>query len=375
MFRQSFVLNGPIGVGKSSALKSIESRANELLQGRKFKIFEENVTGWQVYKGQYNLLKKMYENSGMRNDPWVARLQTKVVLDIMEQEKEIRALLPDTICLQERDLTTCKEVFMKFHKGSFNNVDLELISDLIEFAEKLHEKEKVSIYLTAEKNTCYARCIRRARNAEAVLKHRDFSELYDADQELMNNASHVIDTTCLSSEEVAEKIAKIILAEVDKPLQICRKDSFWPVYTDHFNKVIFQSLDPTVPIPKRATNGSAGYDFFAPTNIHIYANAATKIPSKIKARFPPKYWMKLFARSSLAAEGISVEGGVIDTDFTGEIKFVFQSSKRVSITIKKGERMGQGVLMPLITLPVEEADISDFEPTERGEGGFGSTGK
>ena len=377
MFRQSFVVNGPVGVGKTSALRHIEQRASELLQGHKFKLFEENVVGWQVYKGQYDLLKKMYENSGSRNDPWVARLQTKVVLDIMEQDKTIRSLMSDTICLQERDLTSCKDVFMKFHKDSFNKVDYELISDMIDFAQRLHQYEKISIYLTAERDICYSRCISRARPAEAVLKHRDFLELYDADQELMKK-SYVIDTTCISTEEVAERIAKIILQEVDKrPVQLMRKerDTFWPVYTEHYNRVVFQSLDPTVPIPRRATDGSAGYDFFAPTDIDVFSNESTTVGTRIKVRFPSKYWMKLFARSSLAAEGISVEGGVIDSDFTGEIKFIFQTTKYFAYTIKKGEKIGQGVLMPLIVLPVEKADVSEFEPTERGEGGFGSTGK
>ena len=365
-------------MGKSSILRNIERRSEELLPGNQVRTFPEKIEEWQNYKGKTDLLKKMYENLGQKNDPWLVRLQVKIITDIMRQDREIRDLLPGVVCIQERDLKSCSEVFMEVNREAFHSVDFDLISDLAYLGNELHYRQKVGIYVTADTKTCYNRFCMRARNSEDSMDYKTFSRIYDADQEMKKHSHYIVDSTNMTPKQVAERVAKIIRNEIEPKSEKKQKqkmDPFWPVYTDHYNTLVIESLDPTVPIPTRATQGSAGYDFFAPRDIVVYSNGGTKIPSRIKIRFPPKTYMKLYPRSSHAAKGLSVEGGVVDNDYTGEISFVFQSTKWDTLTIKKGERMGQGVLMPLITLPVEEGDLSDFSPTTRGDGGFGSTGK
>lgn len=131
-------------------------------------------------------------------------------------------------------------------------------------------------------------------------------------------------------------------------------------------------------IPKRATEGSAGLDLCACIDKPLTLNGGDTalIPTGLAIELPSsQYGAFVFARSGLSIKhgiGLLNAVGVIDSDYRGEIKVGVINQIQEPYTIEPGERIAQLVIMPVATLPVEEAQT--LGESERGAGGFGSTG-
>lgn len=132
-------------------------------------------------------------------------------------------------------------------------------------------------------------------------------------------------------------------------------------------------------IPKRATAGSAGLDLCACIDepLTVKAGERAVIPSGIAIALESSEVVALvFARSGLAIKhGISLSNsvGVIDSDYRGEICVGIINTSREDYTVNPGERIAQLVLTPVI--PAEPVEVESLDETERGTGGFGSTGR
>ncbi len=141
----------------------------------------------------------------------------------------------------------------------------------------------------------------------------------------------------------------------------------------------FQKLHPNAVIPQRATPGSAGMDLVACIEepVLLPAGGRAMIPTGLAMAIPTAGWVGLvYARSGLAVRhGITLSNsvGVIDSDYRGEIRVGLCNLGQEPYTIQPGERIAQLVISPVLLPPVEEAD--ELDNTERGTGGFGSTGK
>ncbi len=130
-----------------------------------------------------------------------------------------------------------------------------------------------------------------------------------------------------------------------------------------------------IPLPKRATAGSAGYDFVSPVETVIPAGGSALIPTGIRAEMEPSWVLMLFPRSSLGFKhGIRLSNttGIIDSDYAfakneGHIMVKLRNPSEHPVTIGRGERFCQGVFLSYGT--AEETG----EFAER-QGGFGSTG-
>ncbi len=131
-------------------------------------------------------------------------------------------------------------------------------------------------------------------------------------------------------------------------------------------------------IPKRATGGSAGLDLCACIDAPITLNGGETalIPTGLAIELPSaEYGAFVFARSGLAIKhgiGLLNAVGVIDSDYRGEIKVGVINQIDEAYTIEPGERVAQMVVMPVSMMPVEE--VETLGETDRGAGGFGSTG-
>lgn len=132
-------------------------------------------------------------------------------------------------------------------------------------------------------------------------------------------------------------------------------------------------------IPKRATGGSAGMDLYACIDAPIEMKPGDRVmvPTGIAIALPDANLVALiFARSGLAVKkGINLSNsvGVIDSDYRGEIQVGLINQSRETYTLEAGERIAQLVVMP-VALP-EVMEVDELDSTERGEGGFGSTGR
>jgi len=132
------------------------------------------------------------------------------------------------------------------------------------------------------------------------------------------------------------------------------------------------SSDAILPI--RGSAGAAGYDICSTQDTIILAGRRGVINTGISVKLPPGCYGRIAPRSGLAVKsGIQIGAGVIDPDYTGEIKVVVFNHDQMPYVVKRGYRIAQLVLEACMTPDVEEVD--DISGTDRGEGGFGSTGQ
>ena len=137
--------------------------------------------------------------------------------------------------------------------------------------------------------------------------------------------------------------------------------------------------DPRVQLPGRATAGSAGMDLRALLEepLTLEPGGRASVPTGIAIGLPsPETVGLVFARSGLAIKhGLALSNGVgvIDSDYTGEIRVGLVNLSDTAYTIQPDERIAQLVVMP-VCLP-DILEVEELDQTERGAGGFGSTGK
>ncbi len=137
-------------------------------------------------------------------------------------------------------------------------------------------------------------------------------------------------------------------------------------------KVVCQ--ETTAQVPKRASEGAAGYDLFASENKVVKAGEQSLVNTGIQIDIPEGHYGQIKPRSGLALRRrITVGAGVIDRDYRGTIGVLVVNQSKERFTIKIGDRIAQLVLVKISTPEIEE--VKTLEATERGEGGFGSTGE
>ncbi len=137
-------------------------------------------------------------------------------------------------------------------------------------------------------------------------------------------------------------------------------------------------LDKELPLPNYETSGSAGMDLYAAKDDWITPNNITVIPTGICISLPEGYEAQIRPRSGLAAKhGITVVNapGTIDSDYRGEIKVIFSTLGKEEYAVHKGDRIAQMVINKVeqISWVTVETGL-ELESSERGSGGFGSTG-
>lgn len=147
---------------------------------------------------------------------------------------------------------------------------------------------------------------------------------------------------------------------------------------EEFVDAKIRAMYDNIKLPKRATKGSMGYDFFSPINCIIRPNGNYKIPTGVRCMIDEGWGLQVYPRSGMGFKyGVKLANtvGIIDADYAGSdneghifIKLVNDSSMAKPIIIESGDAFCQGILMPYgITY--------DDEATEIRNGGFGSTGR
>ena len=140
-----------------------------------------------------------------------------------------------------------------------------------------------------------------------------------------------------------------------------------------------KKLNAQAIIPTRGSEEAAGWDLYACLEKDeelIMPKASTMIGTGIAVAIPDGYFGGLYARSGLACkQGLRPANcvGVIDSDYRGEIKVCLQNDSDNWQKVINGERIAQLIIQPYENVSMEEVD--ELDDTERGEGGFGHTGK
>ena len=125
-------------------------------------------------------------------------------------------------------------------------------------------------------------------------------------------------------------------------------------------------------LPTQATQGSAGYDVRAARSMNVPSTGTARVPLNLRLAIPPNHFMLLISRSGLATKGITTQAGLIDSDFRGEVAAIIHKSTDRPFPIKKGQRISQGVFLPVTAVTFNE--VTSLEGDETVHTGFGSTG-
>ena len=138
--------------------------------------------------------------------------------------------------------------------------------------------------------------------------------------------------------------------------------------------------DRDVPLPADEAAGAAGADvranFPERTPLILHPGERALIPTGMRLAIPEGYEVQVRPRSGLALKhGIALINapGTIDSDYRGELKVILINHGPEAFTIARGERIGQMLLAPVTRLVWEQVETLD--ETDRGAGGFGSTGR
>jgi len=146
-------------------------------------------------------------------------------------------------------------------------------------------------------------------------------------------------------------------------------------------KVEITRLDPEntadVPLPQTMSAGAAGSDVRASVEgeMIVAPGETVAVPTGFAIAVPQGYEAQVRPRSGLAMKhsiGIMNSPGTIDSDYRGEVKILLTNFGREPFVIRRGDRIAQIVVAPV--MQVDWAEVDRLSDTERGEGGFGHTG-
>jgi dUTP pyrophosphatase len=141
-------------------------------------------------------------------------------------------------------------------------------------------------------------------------------------------------------------------------------------------KIPVLRLDPELSLPAAAHSGDAGIDLLAREETVLGPGQWAMVPTGIAVAIPEGYAGLVAPRSGLAARhGLSVVNGpgVVDAGYRGEIKAILINHGPEPITLHRGDRVAQLVVVPVVNVDLQEVDT--LPESDRGAGGFGSTGK
>jgi len=145
---------------------------------------------------------------------------------------------------------------------------------------------------------------------------------------------------------------------------------------DDCNTIKFKKLNDSAIIPQYMTKGSVGFDIHSTIDMVIAPTAVGMITTGLAVEIPTGSELTIRQRSGLSKEYpnyIAIGIGTIDQDYRGEIMIPIANNNRFhNFEIKIGDRIAQGIVSPIIRCVIEEVD--ELSKTDRGEGGFGSTG-
>jgi dUTP pyrophosphatase len=129
---------------------------------------------------------------------------------------------------------------------------------------------------------------------------------------------------------------------------------------------------PNCKPPQKGSEVAAGHDIRANQSVTLVPGQSTKVNTGLRAAIPKGWCMLLYSRSKLATEGITVEDGLIESDYCGPIQCMLHNHTQIPRRIQKGEHIYQALTLPIPI--VNWQTVSYLDDTSKDNTGFGSTG-
>jgi dUTP pyrophosphatase len=149
-----------------------------------------------------------------------------------------------------------------------------------------------------------------------------------------------------------------------------QNDSFFP---NPIEKIEVLKVSSEATLPTRAHPEDAGMDMYSLEDVILEPSQGKVTKTGIAMAIPQGFVGMVADRSSLAKRGVKTAGGIIDAGYRGEIMICLWNISGEPIQLKRGERIAQLLILPIATPAVVE--VAKLDDTQRGAGGFGSTGK
>ena len=135
-------------------------------------------------------------------------------------------------------------------------------------------------------------------------------------------------------------------------------------------------LHPDAVLPVFKTEGAVGADLTLKEDIKVFPFQTHKVPLGFAMEIPRGYHAKIYLRSSTGLNTplrLSNGTGIIDSDYRGEVCLLIENIRRGNVYMSKGERIAQIIIER--NIPTNYIEVEELSDSERGDGGFGSTGK
>jgi len=149
-----------------------------------------------------------------------------------------------------------------------------------------------------------------------------------------------------------------------------------PIHLSLDQSVAVQKLHPDAVVPSYAKPGDAGFDLYAVEDVNVLAGHVEIVPTGLAFAVPEGFEMQIRMRSGASLKTpliVANSPGTVDSGYRGEVGIIVRNThSNLPYTVKKGERVAQGVIAPVVTAIFNVVDELPF--SERGSGGFGSTG-
>lgn len=385
------VVDGPMGVGKTTVVKklcellSLNVRVKALLELEEDADFKEKpmVPSIEEYyrEPKKHALAFQSEMLSRRFE------QLDLALQRRDDEKELEELAdqmdgaatevyermgPIFIC--DRHPLSCNAfAWCQYKAGHLSLAEyLQLYNKAKQQTFERHAWPALVFILNAKTSILLGRIQQRGRPGEELISKNylksltsAFGDMYRDMKTNMSVQVHEIQVGVMSTPaEIAQEIAKRVIDSLRECLPaVARGEQL---------KVTRMRVDASIPI--RATCRAIGLDLASPFDVSIPAGERTLIMTGLKISLPRGCYGRIAARSGLSWRfGINILGGVIDPDYTGEIKVVLVNHGREAFEVKKGDRIAQLIVERAAMVSIMEVVASDHESTCRGTGGFGST--
>lgn len=237
--------------------------------------------------------------------------------------------------------------------------DLNIILHVdAEIGHKLVENKAIRSYLCGEKRDIHEADIDHLRAAEKV--YLEIAESYP-NFTLIDCAKN---GQILKREEIHEMIWNKVLALIDpERLQKNSKEKF---------QINIERISPLAKLPSKAYSGDAAFDLYSSEYASLSPGNRAIIATGIKMAIPENYAGLIWDKSGIAKNGIHVLGGVIDSGYRGEIKVNLINLGEDILNIEPGQKIAQILIQKIENPEIIESIVND--KTNRGEGGYGSSG-
>ena len=129
-------------------------------------------------------------------------------------------------------------------------------------------------------------------------------------------------------------------------------------------------------IPQKAHDTDGGFDLFSPESVVIEPSSSVVIDTGVHVELPPNTAGFIVSKSGLNINHGLTSEGLVDVGYTGSIRVKLYNNSTRRYYVQKGDKISQLVILPIVPIKNSDLEVVDkLEETERGTGGFGSTGR